>query len=260
MSTDFDRLKSQLTLGQDPRLWSLLVTVFGDLAPNHDDWISGMILNRITAAIDLKPEATRVALHRLRKDSWIESRRTGRRSDYRLTETGRRETEAAGPRIYATSGVDLPCRLLIAEPGTQAATADPHTVWLSADLALSTVRFVTDGITPCALPDRLPDWMRERLVDPRLEPVLIETERSFRALKTALAQPCDITQFQRTVLRLLVVHNWRRIALRMPLLPDAVFPKDWAGPQCRVLAAALLKQLSKPDLTDLDDPVVLSSG
>ena len=40
-------------------------------------------------------------------------------------------------------------------------------------------------------------------------------------------------------LRLLLVHEWRRIALRDPALPDALLPDGWPGRDAAALAARL---------------------
>ena len=47
---------------ETPRVWSFIVTIFGDLARHDDRYISSRTLNRLTAEIGVKPEATRVAL------------------------------------------------------------------------------------------------------------------------------------------------------------------------------------------------------
>ena len=73
---------------ETPRVWSFIVTIFGDLARHDDRYISSRTLNRLTAEIGVKPEATRVALYRLRKEDWLESTKFGRESHYRLTKKG----------------------------------------------------------------------------------------------------------------------------------------------------------------------------
>ena len=77
---DFDQMVKNVLGDAPPRVWSLLVTIFGDLALAKDARLSGASVNALTAAIGIKPEATRVASHRLRKEGWIESHRTGRQS------------------------------------------------------------------------------------------------------------------------------------------------------------------------------------
>ena len=55
------------------RVWSLMVSLFGDLAQAEGAGIDGPVLSRIMTAMQIRPEATRVALHRLRNDGWIAS-------------------------------------------------------------------------------------------------------------------------------------------------------------------------------------------
>ena len=73
-STAFEAVVSDLRGDIPPRVWSLLVTVFGDLAQDGSA-LPGTVLGEIMSRVGIKPEAMRVALHRLRKDGWIESER-----------------------------------------------------------------------------------------------------------------------------------------------------------------------------------------
>ena len=84
-----------LTYNRNQRVWSIIVSLFGDLAQRPGDRISGSVLSRITEPMGIKPEAMRVALHRLRSDGWILSEREGRTSRYCLTESGLSQSRAA---------------------------------------------------------------------------------------------------------------------------------------------------------------------
>ena len=83
------------------KTWSLIVTVFGDL---DGDNLSGKELRNLMRPLGVKPEATRVALHRLRKDGWIVSHKSGREVTYQLSEHGRNTTNAVYDEVY---GQDL---------------------------------------------------------------------------------------------------------------------------------------------------------
>ena len=72
-----------LKLGE-VKVWSVLVTLFGDLAPGQTDHLAGPDVSRLVERLAIKPEALRVALHRLRKDNWIESSKSGRISHLSL--------------------------------------------------------------------------------------------------------------------------------------------------------------------------------
>ncbi|MEM8579505.1 MAG: PaaX family transcriptional regulator, partial [Pseudomonadota bacterium] len=82
------------------RVWSMIATAFGDLALTRGDAIPGPVLSALMAQMDIRPEATRVALHRLRGDDWVTSTKAGRTSLHALSAKGRRESNAAALRIY----------------------------------------------------------------------------------------------------------------------------------------------------------------
>ncbi|PCJ96465.1 MAG: PaaX family transcriptional regulator [Hyphomicrobiales bacterium] len=252
-STEFANHTSILTTGQTHRVWSLLVTVFGDLSDGADSWISGATLNKITAAIGIKPEATRVALHRLRKDKWIESKRHGRTSTYALTLTGQEQSDAARPRIYAQANAVTDCQLVIVEPGTTSPISNPATLAITPDLLLSSD---FDGFADALLldvPTPLPQWMRRRVCGAALIHETRNTHSAFVKLNTALQTHPITAPLEIAVLRVLIVHSWRRIVLRTPNLPDNVFPDDWLGADCRKLSVTLLAALPRPALSQLKD-------
>lgn len=241
-----DRRVAVLLDGQMPRVWSLLVTVFGDLVQADDAQVSGRTLGRITEAIGLRPQAVRVALHRLRKESWIETARRGRESLYGLSGLGRSESEAARPFIYGAAPTLEDCRLVLVEPGIEVASGTT----LTAEIAL--VMGGNEAGYALGLPKELPGWLRARVCDAALVAASEEAHARFEALLSDLtAAPAD-TALERAVLRVLVVHLWRRVVLRAPRLPDEVFPLGWRGEECRALFAQVLDALPRPALSELD--------
>ncbi|PHR61122.1 MAG: PaaX family transcriptional regulator [Robiginitomaculum sp.] len=242
-----------LSTAQNRRVWSLLVTVFGDLTSDTDRWISGTLLNRITAAIGIKPEATRVALHRLRKESWIESKRSGRTSTYTLTAAGQRQTDAARPQIYSPKNRAGQCWLVIVEPGSPVPTSGAGTLAISADLLISNNQAdITDALS-VALCAPVPDWIRNRVCDESLFLATQETFITFKKLRTALQNHPPTDPLEIVALRVLIVHSWRRIILKAPALPAYIFPPSWAGEDCRQLSAELLAILPRPSLAQLEE-------
>ena len=133
------------------------MTIFGDLAREDNRYISSRTLNRLTAQIGVKPEATRVALHRLRKEDWLESAKFGRESHYRLTDNGRNLSREAAPRIYgAASGQAL--MLALYDPSQIA----PEGLRIASGMSLVTSKY--EGAMNLAVTDPLPTWMVDRLV------------------------------------------------------------------------------------------------
>ena len=96
----FERLFAALSEQSGIKTWSLIVTIFGDLAPNKGECLDSQVLGKICETFGIKPEALRVALHRLRKDDWLVAQKRGRHSAYFLSERGRQSTEEAYERIY----------------------------------------------------------------------------------------------------------------------------------------------------------------
>jgi phenylacetic acid degradation operon negative regulatory protein len=248
----FDDLVNILTNGQTQRVWSLLVSLFGDLAQVGEDAISTLVLNQIMGAIGLKPEAVRVALHRLRKDGWVQSNRQGRFSLYTLTPRGRHETIAASPRIYDKL-IPCPDAWLIIHPSgveTGRGIAITANIEISTEPASETNAFSKK----ISRSDQLPAWITEKLVPPRLAEQAADAAERFGKLSHALASSAPLGTVEYAVLRVLVVHVWRRVALLIPDLPVHLFPDDWQGRTAQDGAHALLRQLPVPDLSDFEAP------
>ena len=236
---DTDAIINRLTGDKPLRVWSLIVTIFGDMAPGKDDWLSGATLGQLTAPLGVRPEALRVALHRLRKDGWIESRRNGRVSTHRLSAMGRAEREIAAPQIYEHTPPET-LWLVLSDP--QVAAQDGP-VWIGQGVGLSALP-VAD-FCHSVEPAQLPDWMRARTVSPDLVAECARVAEGLARLGQHISgkdrpDPNDLVP-----LRILAVHVWRRIALKTPDLPDAALPVDWRGAEARQAFKSVLDQIPK---------------
>lgn len=253
-TTSFQRLTKHVTYDKTPRVWSLLVTVFGELAQDYDARISGSLLRHLSEHIGIKPEAMRVALHRLRKDGWIDSERTGRTSDYFLTPWGREQSIAASPRIYAKGPAATDAWLVTFNPGQPAQDEDAQGAWISSNLLVTSVRPDKDDVvaTELHIHDTLPDWVTRKVCDPARAELSREFLTALDVLQASLGAASDLTPIQTAALRVLLVHGWRRIILKAPVLPDHVFPHGWRGSECRAKTFSLLDQLPKQDLAHLE--------
>ncbi|MHA6324761.1 PaaX family transcriptional regulator C-terminal domain-containing protein [Roseivivax sp. CAU 1753] len=238
---------------QPPRVWSLLITVFGELAQDEGARLSGSLLRHISERIGIKPEAMRVALHRLRKDGWIASQRTGRTSAYFLTPWGRRQSAQASPLIYASGPLAKRAWLVLSDPG-QAQPADGVTgTWLSSNLRVTSDPGTPPDtfVTPLPPDIPLPGWMTSRLCDSATIRLSQEFAEALDTLERRLTGAPELGVLDIAVLRVLLVHGWRRIVLKAPRLPDHLFPDDWRGPVCRQRVFGLLTRYPKQDLETL---------
>ena len=255
--SEFDQIVNALLGGDTPRVWSLLVTMFGDLALSPDARLSGACVNALTAAIGIKPEATRVALHRLRKEGWIESHRTGRQSRYGLTPQGRHETERAWPRVYGPEPAEAKVCLVLEGPAGVAGQEQPQDgsdrVQLAPRTWLSSHATETLGLwsAPLSASAEVPHWVSSKLCPPDVQ----TASQVFHARLTTVEAHDDLatlTVLQRTALRVVIVHEWRRLVLRVPRFPERLFSAGWKGQACRAAVHRTLETLAAPDLDVLE--------
>jgi phenylacetic acid degradation operon negative regulatory protein len=242
--TTFTALQAQGPL----KTWSLIVTIFGDIAPAKEDQIDSQLLAALTAPFGVKPEALRVALHRLRKDGWLEAVKTGRRSAYHLSETGEALTRKAYDRIYrgVQSGQGAEWQIELLEDA--AASGRAKTALIGANILVSPAP-ATGAPLALAAAD-VPEWMRAALVTDAALAEFAGYVAALEGLAPALAS-ASLTEEARAALRFLVLHYWRRIVLRQPEVHEILLGEDWAGHRARKLTLQAFDILPRPKLSAL---------
>jgi len=256
-ASSFKSMAKHLTVGGAPRVWSLLVTVFGELALNHGVRISGSLLRQLSEQMGIKPEAMRVALHRLRKDGWIKSERTGRTSEYFLTEWGRAQSMQASPRIYAAGPAADAGWLVLANPASPTPMEDADGAWISSNVLIMSVPPETVDVfaTPIKPTEPLPLWISSKVCDADTVRMSQDFESAVESMRSSMGPEPQMNNVEIAALRVLLVHSWRRIILKAPVLPDHLFPEGWRGAECRANVVDLLSQFPKQDLAGLEDAV-----
>jgi phenylacetic acid degradation operon negative regulatory protein len=233
------------------RAGSLLVTVFGDaIAPRGAAATLGSLI-QLANALGLTERLVRTSVARLAKHDWLAPRRDGRLSEYRLSRSGERRFSEATRRIYSagpehwdgrwtllllpTAGRD---RLreellwlgfgqlnpgLLAHPSRTPADAREQ---LRTIGAAATQVVVFESTTGDLAADRALARTGWDLAD--LEKRYTRLTRAFEPVRAALehAYPDPQSAF---VLRTLLIHEYRRIHLRDPLLPATLLPPGWIG-------------------------------
>ncbi|MGB0902219.1 PaaX family transcriptional regulator C-terminal domain-containing protein [Halocynthiibacter sp.] len=247
---------------QDPqpqRVWSVIVSLFGDLAQGEGDQISGVALTEICGRMGIRAEALRVALHRLRKDGWIDSLRDGRSSQHTLTAQGRRDTISATPRIYAqpphkpgtwrliSADCDTALKGITYPPGGFIALSR-RTALISgdgSDLADNVMVFR-------ATPEHIPQWMQDKVCPTDLQASTRQFHQDLLEAHKLIENATGSDPVHTSALRTQIVHRWRRVVLRTPDLPNEFFPSGWMGDACRKQVTDLLALLPRPDLNALE--------
>ncbi len=242
------------------KVWSVVVTVLGDLLQSEDAWLSGPVLDALVGRLGINNQALRVAVHRLRRDGWITSEKRGRLSAHQLTAKGWAETEAVRAQIYGTAETAAVVWMAIGGATLTAAefleVLPDHAVALSARsaLAATTVRPNPDILLSRFVPERMPKWAASALAPPEM---CDGYDALSAVVERVLAQATPDGVLDRTALRLVILHHWRRLRLRHGAVQDAVLPADWQGARARRLVMQALTRLERPEVAELERQVAL---
>lgn len=206
------------------RVWSIVVTIFGDLVQPRGIPISTQELLQLTTAVGIEGNAVRTALSRLAKEGWVERHKQGRTSAYSLSQSGSDTFLTASERIYNRhfySPVDT-WDLAIHESNIDPSLINLSTSFLiSRTTVLSQSGHLVDDVFQLTAPIKtLPPWMRERLLPDELTNHYQAFHTLIDAIETddlARLKPLDAM-----ALRFVLIHFWRRLVLRHPLLPQCL--------------------------------------
>jgi phenylacetic acid degradation operon negative regulatory protein len=235
-------VRAHLKGSPQPPVWSLIATVFGDMAAPRGGALSTEGLIRILALAGAAPPAVRTALSRLVADGWLSGMREGRRSSYSMTERAGDETAEASRRIYALPDATFGggFEIAILTGGAAVARQALRTELLTAGFGA----LQPDCLIRPARQDRPPPAPRpglSLLVNARTmgDPASLIAAaydlpglsarhdaflRSFGGLLTAAGDPLAAPETALAA-RLLLIHGWRRLALRDPGLPLPLLPE-----------------------------------
>jgi phenylacetic acid degradation operon negative regulatory protein len=239
---------------------SLIVTIFGDSLMPRGGAITLGSLIALAAPFGLNERLVRTAAARLAKEGWLEGHRTGKLSEYHLSRDGRARFAEATKRIYSEPATEWSGRwTVIILPPMRAAERKEireELVWrgfgeLSTNVfahpeldsrslseprrpagLLSKVIVFDANLADAAAPQTLVSlgWDLEDLGS-RYQRFVKRFERVHAALsgaRTADTQACFIV-------RTLLIHEYRRLHLRDPLLPSRLLRANWPGAQAAAL-------------------------
>lgn len=268
---EIDALIARFQTREPLRIWSLIITVFGDsIVPRGGElWLGSLLalLDRMGIAAG----AVRAANSRLVADGWLVRARQGRKSFYRLAPAVEGEFAAAARRIYAADGPDWSGGWTICVLTDPAGPArDQCRQRLLADgfgavAANVLIRPETGFAAPLMPPPAGALLFTADTPDPyvtlRLDPAIWPRDKAaagyrdvieaFTPLADALAP--DIDPLAALAARTLLIHDFRRAVLHDPMLPAAVQGEGWIGDAARALAADLYHRLLGPSETWWDD-------
>jgi len=247
---------------------SLIVTLFGDSIMPRGGAIGLGSLIALAAPFGLNERLVRTATTRLAKDGWLEGRRAGKLSEYRLSHDGRERFAEATRRIYSEPNTPWSGRwTLVVLPPMRA----PERKKLKEELiwrgfgGLSASVFAHPELDPRAL--RAPHGpladvivfdanlaagdAPQRLVSLGwdLEDLGLRYRRfvsRFDRVLAALRGPRTLDHQACFTVRTLLIHEYRRLHLRDPLLPPRLLRADWPGAQAAALCREIYARVFAP--------------
>lgn len=274
------------------RAGSLIITVFGDVVMPRGGsiWLGSLI--QLLSALDINERLIRTTVARLADDKWLNSSAYGRRANYALTTSGLRRFEEASRHIYAAQAPtwDRRWRLILTVGEMDARERErvrKALTWQgfgmpspgcfvhpSANLTATLDALIADGLSE-SLGRLMPmvaaeshfgssatdqdivrhAWNLEELAKAYLgfckqyQPILESLRINTRG---------GISDMNALLLRILLIHDYRRLLLRDPELPAVLAPQDWLGQKARLLCRELYLRLVPPSEAFLDKTMQLA--
>jgi phenylacetic acid degradation operon negative regulatory protein len=258
-----------------PKAKSLVVTVWGDSIAPHGGaiWLSGLI--GLLEPFGVNERLARTSVYRLAREGWLVARQHGRRSLYRLTTQGQRRFEHAYRRIYAPPGTDPwdgNWDLLIVPPASidesvrrelrkelewdgfgvvaPGVFARPARVGGEPGLRETVLALGISGRVAIAAAHGLPrgagsiaslagDCWDLKSVAAAYRGFVAR----FRAIADQLDGGADPDPQQCFFLRTLLIHEFRRVTLHDPQLPEELLSSNWPEAAAYALCAGLYRRV-----------------
>jgi len=239
------------------RTGSIAITMFGDaIVPRGGAVWLGTLLE-FFQTLDIDASVVRTAMSRLTADGWFERNKVGRNSFYRLKTKGRQTFETATRHIYDPPPSNWTGRfelLLIGNGEDRDASREALKnagfgsplpgVWVAPsgvpvpDEAARAIRLEVSAEDDSGRRLLRESWPLDRTAD-----AYLKFMKTFEPLRAWSGRRVALTEADAFTARILLIHHYRRVVLRDPLLPTALLPKDWPGGAARALCGDIYRAL-----------------
>jgi phenylacetic acid degradation operon negative regulatory protein len=239
------------------RTGSIVITVFGDaIVPRGGSVWLGTLLE-FFKRLDIDSGVVRTAMSRLAADGWLERSKVGRNSFYRLVKKGRQTFDVATAHIYDPPPSDWTGRFeLLLIPASEDRDAAREAlknagfgsplpgVWVAPsgvpvpDEASSAIRLEVSAEDDSGRRLLSQSWPLDRTAD-----AYVKFMKTFEPLRAWIGRGAALSDADAFTARILLIHHYRRVVLRDPLLPTALLPADWPGRAARALCGEIYRGL-----------------
>jgi phenylacetic acid degradation operon negative regulatory protein len=239
------------------RTGSIVITVFGDaIVPRGGSIWLGTLLE-FFKTIDIDSSVVRTAMSRLAADGWFEREKVGRNSFYRLVKQGRQTFDIAAKHIYGAPVSDWTGRfelLLIGNGEDRDAAREALKnagfgsplpgVWVAPsgvpipEEAAGAIRLEVSAEDDSGRRLLSESWPLHRTAD-----AYQKFMKTFEPLRGWIDRRERLSDADAFTARILLIHHYRRVVLRDPLLPTELLPADWPGRAARKLCGEIYRGL-----------------
>ena len=239
------------------RTGSIIITVFGDaIVPRGGSVWLGTLLEFFDS-LDVDSGVVRTAMSRLAADGWLERHKVGRNSFYRLVTKGRHTFDTATRHIYDPPPSDWTGRfelLLIGNGEDRDASREALKnagfgsplpgVWVAPsggpvpEEAAGAIRLEVSAEDDNGRRLLSQSWPLDRTAD-----AYQKFMKTFAPLRASIGRGGTLSDADAFTARILLIHHYRRVVLRDPLLPQALLPADWPGGAARELCGEVYREL-----------------
>lgn len=237
------------------RIWSLIVTIFGDLVMDQGRvaeppamWVAPLL--NLLELLGIDGALARTNFSRLVANGTLARTKSGRNTFYRPSETSRREFLAAADRIYGRRQPALSPRLTLAVIDRCKDRSKARTALEKAGFTMiaPTVALGPESATAGPIPAGAILSMAHP--SPALSAAaddawnlsgLNAAYRKFINNFSNLSQ-AELVPVAAVATRIIAVHQFRRLILREPPLAAGLLPSPWHGEEARALFEAICRR------------------
>ncbi|HTB29498.1 MAG TPA: phenylacetic acid degradation operon negative regulatory protein PaaX [Steroidobacteraceae bacterium] len=265
------------------RAGSLIVTIFGDSIMPRGGAIALGSLIPLASLFGLNERLVRTATARLAQEGWLTGRRVGKRSEYRLSNGGRERFAEATERIYGDPANEGSGRwtliVLPPMPVAQRRRLRQELAWQGFGALGNGVfahpqvpaRALAWQIREANLPDRTLVFEAD-LASPATPAPLVKLGWDLEDLakryqrfvgRFGLVEAALDTRLEPRIgfiVRTLLIHEYRRLHLRDPLLPARLLPGDWPGLKAAELCRSIYARVFAASETHLSQVAAQLDG
>lgn len=270
------------------RAGSLIITLYGDSIVHRGGTVWLGSLMKLLEPMGISERLVRTSIFRLTKENWLQAEKIGRRSYYSLTGPGLRRFERAFKQVYNPtdelwegswclvflSQLDNNLRRTLKEElewlgfGIFAANVMAHPRLEKSEIVplLQEREVLDDTIVMQSQPQEILASRALRLQVKEswnLELLSLSYTKfieQFRPLWLEIKHENTLTDEECFIARTLLVHEYRKVLLRDPQLPDELLPGDWEGRSARQLCRNIYRAIYKQAEQWLDLNLENASG